>query len=195
MRTACVRRDCPPECTSMKIRIWISAAALASIGIAALAHSGAMGEVKERMDGMSAMQKQIKALAPIMRGLSDYDADTVRAAADIVTAHSGEALKALFPEGSNAPPSEALDTIWEDWNEFAALADALAASAEGMKRAADNGIGESAVAGQASGMMASSASSAAVDADRLAEMPVNASFTAMTKICSSCHSKFRAERF
>ena len=160
----------------------------------ALAHSGATGEVKQRMAGMSAMQKQIKALAPMMQGLSDYDADAVRAAADAVIAHSGNALTVLFPKGSDTPPSEALDTIWEDWDGFAALANDLAVAAEGMKRAADNGIGAGG-AGQGTAMMTSTAANAAPDADLLADKPADAGFMAMTKVCSNCHSKFRAKRF
>ncbi len=177
----------------MKRRTWISVVALTLAGTMGFSHSGAAGDVEKRMAGMSAMQKQIKALAPIMRGLADYDADAVRAAADTVLAHSGEALTALFPEGSNVHPSEALDTIWDDWDRFAALAEALATTAEGMKRAADNGLGDPG-AGQGSGMMTGSGSSAAPDADTLADMPVNASFMAMTRTCSNCHSRFRAER-
>ena len=50
----------------------MSLAVVASItaGVA-LAHSGATGIVKERMDGMAAMQKAVKAVTPIMRGQSD----------------------------------------------------------------------------------------------------------------------------
>ncbi len=155
-----------------------------------LAHSGATGDVEKRMAGMSTMQKQIKALVPVMRGLVDYDADEVRAAADVVITHSGAALTRLFPEGSNAPPSEALDAIWDNWEGFAALADALATAAEGMKRAAGNGLGDTG-AGQGAGMIAGPS---APDADALSEMPVGASFMAMTQTCSGCHSKFRAER-
>ncbi len=178
----------------MNTRIWICAVGLASAGMVAVAHSGATGNVEKRMAAMSAMQKQIKALAPMMRGLSNYDADAVRTAADVVIAHSGGALTVLFPEGSNAAPSEALDTIWEDWAEFGGLADALTIAAEGMRRAADNGLGAGG-AGQGSGMMAGDTSNANPDAEMLADMPVDASFMAMTKVCSNCHTKFRAKRF
>jgi len=177
----------------MKKRTSICAIALTLAAVTGLAHDGAADDVKERMAGMSAMQKQIKVLVPIMRGLADYDADAIRAAADIVIAHSGDAMTTLFPEGSNLPPSEALGAIWDEWDEFAALAEDLATAAEGMKRAADNGLGDSG-AGRGSGMTAGNGTDTAPDVDALADMPVNAAFAAMTRTCSDCHSKFRAER-
>ncbi len=191
---ACATNDFTPDYASMNTRVWISAVGLASAGMMALAHSNATGDVEKRMTAMSAMQKQIKALAPMMRGLSDYDAAAVKTAADVIVAHSGDALTVLFPEGSNAPPSEALDTIWEDWAGFDALADALTVAAEDMRRAADNGLGDGGT-GQGSGMLAGDASNANPDAEALADMPVDASFLAMTKVCSNCHTKFRAKRF
>jgi len=178
----------------MSIRKRISTAALAATMILGSVQVGHANDVDKRMASMSAMQKQIKALVPIMRGLSEYDADIVRSAADTVIANSGDVMTGLFPEGSNAPPSEALDTIWEDWDGFAELANALAVTAEGMKRAADNGLGGNET-GQGSGMMSDSAPNTVLDADTLAEMPVDAAFAAMTKICSGCHSKFRAKKF
>lgn len=177
----------------MKLRTCIALIVITMAGAMGLAHSGATGDVEKRMAAMSDMQKQVKTLAPIMRGLADYDASAIRAAAETVIAHSGEALTVLFPDGSNAPPSEALNTIWADWDEFARLADVLAVAAEGMKRAADNGLGDPG-AGQGSGMMARNQPDATPDADMLADMPVNAGFMAMTQICSQCHLKFRAKR-
>ena len=70
----------------------------------ALAHGGATGIVKERMDGMAAMQKAVKAVTPIMRGQAEYDADAVRSFAAAVETHSGEAMTKLFPEGQAANP-------------------------------------------------------------------------------------------
>ncbi len=178
----------------MRTRNRISIAALAATMILGSAQIGQANDVDKRMAGMSAMQKQVKALAPIMRGMSEYDADAVRSAADTVITNSGDVMTELFAEGSNAPPSEALDTIWEDWDGFAELANALAVTAEGMKRAAGNGLGGN-EPGQGSGMMSDSASNTVLDAETLAEMPVDAAFAAMTRICSSCHSKFRAKKF
>ena len=52
-------------------------AALAAFGVAGgvLAHGGATGIVKERMDGMVALQKAVKAITPMMMGNAAYDPD------------------------------------------------------------------------------------------------------------------------
>ncbi len=126
--------------------------------------------------------------------------------------HAGTQMTELFPEGSNGTPSEALDAIWEDWEEFAALAEALRTSAEGMKLAANNGLagpgdmpgggmmgtgqtmmgGGQGMMGTGQGMMRS-APGQMMTTEMLAEMPVNAGFMAVTQTCSACHQKFRAE--
>ncbi len=203
----------------MNVRIWMTALVASSVGLAALAHSGATGVMKERMDAMGEMGDEMKRLAPMMRGQTEYDPDVVRSAADTMIGHAGTQMTELFPEGSNGEPSEALDTIWEDWEEFAALAEALRTSAEGMKLAADNGLvgqgempgggmmgtgqgmmgtgqtmmgGNQPMMGAGQGMMGA-APTQMMTTEMLAEMPVNAGFMAVTQTCSACHQKFRAE--
>ncbi len=203
----------------MDARFWITAFIASSVGLAALAHSGATGVVKERMDAMGEMGDEMKRLAPMMRGQTEYDPDVVRSAADTMIGHAGTQMTELFPEGSNGMPSEALDAIWEDWEEFAALAEALRTSAEGMKLAADNGLagpgempgggmmgsgqgmmgtgqtmmgGNQTMMGTGQGMMGG-APAQMMSTEMLAEMPVNAGFMAVTQTCSACHQKFRAE--
>ena len=196
----------------MNARIWMTALVASSVGLAALAHSGATGVMKERMDAMGEMGDEMKRLAPMMRGQTEYDPDVVRSAADTMIGHAGTQMTELFPEGSNGEPSEALDTIWEYWEEFAALAEALRTSAEGMKLAADNGLvgqGEmpgGGMMGTGQGMMGTgqtmmggnqpmmgAAPTQMMTTEMLAEMPVNAGFMAVTQTCSACHQKFRAE--
>ena len=196
----------------MQLKVVISAALLAATGLAALAHSGATGVMKVRMDAMGEMGDEMKLLAPMMRGQTDYDPDVVRSAADTMIGHAGTQMTELFPEGSNEKPSEALDAIWEEWEEFAALAEALRTSAEGMKLAADNGLagpgempgggmmgtgqgmmgGNQPMMGAGQGMMGT-APTQMMTTEMLAEMPVNAGFMAVTQTCSACHQKFRAE--
>ncbi len=203
----------------MSMQVWISAIAMTSIGFAAFAHTGATGVMKERMDAMSEMGDAMKNLAPMMRGQTAYDPAAVRAAAETMIAHAGSSMAELFPEGSNGKPSEALNAIWEDWDEFAALAEALGTNAEGMKRAAENGLaavgdmpgggmmgsgqgmmgtgqtmmgGNQSMMGTGQGVMGG-APGQMMTAEMLAEMPVNAGFMAVTQTCSACHQKFRAE--
>ncbi len=196
----------------MQMKIWITAVAISAVGLAALAHSGATGVMKERMDAMGEMGDAMKRLTPMMRGQTAYNPDVVRNAADTMIGHAGTQMTELFPEGSNGAPSEALDAIWEDWEEFAALAEALRTSAEGMKLAANNGLagpgdmpgggmmgtgqtmmgGGQGMMGTGQGMMGGSPGQM-MTTEMLAEMPVNAGFMAVTQTCSACHQKFRAE--
>ena len=203
----------------MNAKFWMTALIASSVGLAALAHSGATGVMKKRMDAMSEMGDEMKRLAPMMRGQTAYDPDVVRSAADTMIGHAGSQMTELFPQGSNAMPSEALDAIWEDWEEFAALAEALRTNAEGMKLAADNGLagpgdmpgggmmgtgqgmmgtgktmmgGTQGMMGTGQGMMGG-APAQMMSTEMLAEMPVNAGFMAVTQTCSACHQKFRAK--
>ena len=203
----------------MNARIWMTALVASSVGLGALAHSGATGVMKERMDAMGEMGDEMKRLAPMMRGQTEYDPDVVRSAADTMIGHAGTQMTELFPEGSNEKPSEALDAIWEDWEEFAALAEALLTTAEGMKLAADNGLAGpgdmpgGGMMGSGDGMMGTGqtmmdgnqtkmgtgqgmkggAPTEMMTTEMLAEMPVNAGFMAVTQTCSACHQKFRAQ--
>jgi len=196
----------------MRLRLVVAAFSLTTLGLAAFAHSGATGVMKERMDAMGEMGDAMKRLTPMMRGQTAYDPDVVRNAADTMIGHAGTQMTELFPEGSNGAPSEALDAVWEDWEEFAALAEALRTSAEGMKLAADNGLagpgdmpgggmigtgqtmmgGGQGMMGTGQGMMGGTPGQM-MTTEMLAEMPVNAGFMAVTQTCSACHQKFRAE--
>ncbi|TDT72706.1 cytochrome c556 [Litoreibacter halocynthiae] len=187
----------------MRARVWIISTVIASIGVAAFAHNGATGIVKERMDGMSAMGKAVKVLTPMMRGKTSYDADQVRASADVMIMHSGEQMTRLFPEGTGAKPSSALPTVWEDWDGFAELAENLKSYAEGMKLGADIGLANAA-GQQSSSMMGGAASGSmgggmmggaeqAMTPEMFAAMPSDRAFAAVAQTCSACHQKFRAE--
>jgi len=187
----------------------MSLAVVASItaGVA-LAHSGATGIVKERMDGMAAMQKAVKAVTPIMRGQADYDAEEVRTFAAALEMHSGEAMTKLFPEGSSGMPSVAKDEVWSDWEGFEILAMDLEVLAKALAEAADNGLAAQ-VAGASSGSMMGTGTMMGgnsamggmmgqsgenmMDAEVLASMPADMLFTRISQTCSACHTKYRAE--
>lgn len=48
-------------------------------------------------------------------------------------------LKVLFPEGSNTGDSNAMDLIWQDWDDFVPILDSLEADANAMIEAAEAG--------------------------------------------------------
>ena len=173
-----------------------------SAAIAAYAHGGATGIVKERMDAMSAMGKAVKTIVPMMRGETEYDANAVRSAAGTIGSHAGGDLTELFPEGSGGAPSESKEAVWSNWSEFSELAERLEIYADGLARAADNGkmsegqtdmsstamMGSNSMMGSETGVM-----HGAMTADDIAAMPVDGAFAMVSQVCSACHTLFRAE--
>lgn len=190
-----------------KKTIVMGAAAALTTAVAAFAHGGATGIVKERMDGMSAMSKVVKTLAPMMRGDIQFDAELVKQGAVEIRAHAGETMTKLFPEGSGGKPSEAKETVWENWEEFSALSERLDFYAEGLELAAENGL----MAGDSSGMSSDSMMGAdtlmgegtmmagvsmmdgTMGLEEFSDMPTDAIFNMVSQTCSACHTKFRTE--
>ena len=141
------------------------AALLASA--AALAHGGATGIVKERMDLMGSIGKQMKVIVPMMKGKSDFDPDSYAAAARRISGHGGASMTRLFPEGSLEKPSEARPEIWKDWTEFSRLAEELGVAGAELARAA----------------------ASTTQADDLAQP-----FARVAKTCRDCHQAFRVKK-
>ena len=93
----------------------ISALALSlSSPPAVLAHKGAIGIVKERMDKFKASEKATKR---IKQALSRGDTAVVMAEAEFLVSWASE-MDSYFPENSNQSPSEAKDEIWLQWDDF-----------------------------------------------------------------------------
>ena len=130
-----------------------------------LAHSGAVGIIKERMDTMVQLGKSMKVLAAHMGGKVDYDAGQVKSNAKIIKSHAGDAFLKLFPEGSNAKPSEAKSIIWADWETFSSMTKKMFEASEALELVAEN----KGAAGQAA-------------------------FSELAKTCSSCHKVFRQKK-
>ncbi len=182
--------------------------AVLSVGASlALAHGGATGVVKERMELMENIGKAMKTLTAIFKGERDYDAGAVKAAAGSIRDHAGAQLTKLFPESSLDEPTETLPTVWQDWDEFDALAGQLAAYSDALVRAADNPRGPGAgsgrmgqgqgMMGQGQGMMGQGQGMMQAngpDVDALAAMPPGAAFMHIAQTCNACHSKFRAKK-
>jgi cytochrome c556 len=83
----------------------------------ALAHEGATGVVKERMDLMKGQQKQMKLIGDMGKGKIRFDAaKAAKAARDLGI--STKKIPELFPKGSGGHPSEALDAVWTEWERF-----------------------------------------------------------------------------
>ncbi len=209
----------------MKKLIWIAVTAATISGIAAVgayAHGGATGIVKERMEHMKTMGQSMKELTAMMRGKSEYDAMKVRELATTIAEHGGKKMLEKFPKGSNPPPSEALPSIWSDWDRFAMLsekvttyANALAAAAENERPHNQGGMmngsggmmqGNQGMMGQSGGMMQEKQGKmkgsggmmgkdeSGPSPEHLSKMPPDAAFMHLARACSDCHQDFRLEK-
>jgi len=99
-----------------------------------------------------------------MKGALPYDPEQVAKSAAIIEGNSGETFTALFPEGSNEHPSEALSDIWDDWSKFSGLANELNSKAADLRTVATNGGSED---------------------------DFKAALGQMMQTCKSCHSDFK----
>lgn len=168
-----------------------------------VAHGGATGIVKKRMDFMESMGDAMKEVTAMMRGKQIYDAARLRKLAGTIGDHGGEALTKLFPEGSLDKPTEALPAIWTDWERFSALANRLSDYATALQAAADNERPASA-AGTGGGMMQGSGAmmggammggdQAGPSIEHLSAMPPDAAYMHLAQVCAACHEDFRKEK-
>jgi cytochrome c556 len=138
-----------------------SACAIASL---ALAHEGATGVVKERMDLMKGQAKQMKLIGEMAKGKKPFDAPKAAHAARDINI-STKKIPELFPKGTDKPPSEALPEIWEDWDQFKGDADKAAKAAETLATTLEQ-----------------------TPSDGWKE-----AFKKLIDACKSCHQSFRAE--
>ena len=143
-------------------RFWLIAAVI-MLPAGALAHAGATGVVKERMDLMIEMAGAMKRTLAALRAEAPIDGDAVTTDIRLVVDHSNNML-ALFPPGSSGPPSESKPAVWQQWDAFRELAEDSAVKAEELMRAVEFG-------------------------ERNAAMR---RFAALGRSCSACHTRFRA---
>jgi cytochrome c556 len=120
----------------MKVRI-VLIALVASTALA-LAHTGATGIVKERMDGMPSLAQSMKALAQLAKS-DDVDQRQVIEIARQIKKQSGVAMSQRFPIDEQQMVSEASPAIWENWKEFEQISDELFQAAVALESSALNG--------------------------------------------------------
>ena len=131
----------------------------------ALAHEGATGVVKERMDLMTRQQKDMKLIGDMAKGKTPFDAARAAEAAHDVRI-TAKKIHELFPEGSAGGQSDALENIWKEWDRFADNAQDL----------------ESVASELASSLEDDSA------------QDWKSAFQKVTDACKSCHEDFRAKK-
>ena len=131
----------------------------------ALAHEGATGVVKERMDLMKRQQKDMKLIGDMAKGKTPFDSVRAAEAARDVSI-TAKKIHEFFPEGSAGGHSDALETIWKEWDRFAGNAQDLESVASEL------------------------ASSLEDDSTQ----DWQSAFQKVTDACKSCHEDFRAKK-
>ena len=123
------------------------------------AHEGATGIVKERMDNFKKSQNNLKSIRRLIR---DGENEAIVPLAEEIRAWAAR-IPEYFPEGSGGAPSEAADTIWQDFKGFRDAARRHEDAAEALVKLARNG-----------------------DISRL-----NQAFGDLAGTCKACHQRFR----
>lgn len=134
---------------------------------AAFAHGGATGVVKERMDAMTEISRNVKIVGQMLKGTAAYKPDEIERVAKAIAGHAGDAMTDLFPEGSLMSPTEASPEIWAQWPEFSAYAESLQSSAQTLEGLAAQGADKKTVA---------------------------AAFGKVAATCKTCHEAFRIKK-
>ncbi|MCW8944512.1 MAG: cytochrome c [Sedimenticola sp.] len=138
--------------------------ALAMMPVALMAHGKATGIVKERMELMKKIGKQMRSISIMKKGKIPFNAEKISNHAETIS-HSSSKIPALFPEGSLQKPTEALPAIWEQWDQFLYLTDQLKLEAVALQEVAKQ-------------------------EDKQA---ILVQFEKLGKTCNGCHQDFRVE--
>ena len=129
------------------------------------AHGGAEGIIKERMEVISSVGREMKHIGKMTRGKAPMDSKKIASAAGKISRHA-ERMGRLFPVGTNQGVSRSSPKIWQDWNGFMTRADIMVAAARELENIAKNGDTEE----------------------------IKASFRVLSKSCGGCHKLFRTEK-
>jgi cytochrome c556 len=91
------------------------AVAIAISVVPGVTHDHATGVVKERMDMMEAIAKNMKAISERIKNKNDLLG--IKADAEAIAGHAPHIIH-LFPKGSTQKPTEARAAIWQNWSDF-----------------------------------------------------------------------------
>ena len=130
-----------------------------------LAHKGATGVIKERMETMKSVARSMKRINKALRSSSDIDRAAIKREAAAITKHARE-FPQKFPVGSEGGMSEAKPEVWKNPVDFSAKSMALSTAAERLSGAASTGSREE----------------------------LSAGFSGVGKTCGSCHRVYRMKK-
>jgi cytochrome c556 len=123
---------------SMK-KIAITSIAIALTAAAIHAHTVENPAVQKRMDVMKEIKGAMGVLGGMAKGAIAFDATAAGAAQNTLIEQSGM-VAATFEANETDPKSEALPSIWENWDTFVEMADDLTFAAEGLDASSLDGV-------------------------------------------------------
>ena len=130
-----------------------------------VAHGGATGIVKERMEVMDGIGKNMKSMKEMIQGKKPFDASKIAESANAIK-QASENITDLFPHGSMQKPTEALPEIWQKWDDFSAIVGQLVTETGKLSEIAQGGE----------------------------KKPITRQFAKVGKVCSSCHTDYRKKK-
>lgn len=130
-----------------------------------IAHKGATGVVKMRMDHMKAIGADMRRISSMVRGKTRFDGLEIAAASKRI-AVNGLKFNKLFPEGTSGEPSQASEKIWKDWQGFNRAMNTMVKSTAYLAKVASGGNTNE----------------------------VKVGYRGLGKTCSGCHRNYRVKR-
>jgi cytochrome c556 len=178
------------------MRFGAAGAAVLALALASPAGAAQSTLVAARQASMEEMAAAAKTIAGMFDGKRAYDAAGFKAAVATLSARTGPALIAEFPEGTLGAPSAARPEIDQARPEFEALARHIGRLAAALAAKAETAPGE--ITGDmrmGAGLPMDGGSllgkrPGAVEADP-GKLPAEHLLHLILQDCSSCHSKFR----
>jgi cytochrome c556 len=120
-------------------KITIAIVAMVLSGVAIHAHSVENPIVQKRMDLMKEIKSAIGVLGGMAKGTIAFDVVAATAAQTTLIEQS-ELVATTFEANETDPKSEALPSIWENWDTFVEMADDLTFAAEGLDVTSLDGV-------------------------------------------------------
>ena len=120
-------------------KITIAIVAMVLSGAAIHAHSVENPVVQKRMDLMKEIKSAIGVLGGMAKGTIAFDVVAATAAQTTLIEQS-ELVATTFEANETDPKSEALPSIWENWDTFVEMADDLTFAAEGLEVTSLDGV-------------------------------------------------------
>ena len=120
-------------------KITIALVAMVLSGAAINAHSVENPVVQKRMEVMKEIKSAIGVLGGMAKGKIAFDVVAATAAQTTLIEQS-ELVATTFEANETDPKSEALPSIWENWDTFVDMADDLTFAAEGLDVTSLDGV-------------------------------------------------------